>query len=83
MAGLTDQVFRNICRDFGAALAFSEMNTSDTELWSSRKSMPRMDFSGDNGLRVLQIAGSDPRQLAIAAKAAEKLGADIVDINMG
>jgi len=83
MAGLSDQVFRNICRDFGAALAVSEMNTADTALWTSRKSMPRLNLSGDNGLRVLQIAGSEPAQLAIAAKAAEQLGADIVDINMG
>jgi tRNA-dihydrouridine synthase B len=83
MAGLTDQVFRNLCRDFGAALAVSEMNTSDTVLWSSRKSLPRLDFSGDNGLRVLQIAGSDPEQMATAARAAAGLGADIVDINMG
>ena len=81
MAGLSDQVFRNICRDFGAALAVSEMNTADTTLWNSRKSAPRLDLSGDNGLRVLQIAGSEPAQLAAAAKAAEQLGADIVDIN--
>ncbi|TDJ44294.1 MAG: tRNA dihydrouridine synthase DusB [Gammaproteobacteria bacterium] len=83
MAGLSDQVFRNICRNFGAALAVSEMNTADTELWSSRKSQPRLNFTGENGLRILQIAGSDPTQLAVAAKAAEQLGADIVDINMG
>jgi tRNA-dihydrouridine synthase B len=83
MAGLTDQVFRNICRNFGAALAVSEMNTADTELWSSRKSLPRLNFTGENGLRILQIAGSEPAQLAVAAKAAEQLGADIVDINMG
>jgi tRNA-dihydrouridine synthase B len=83
MAGLSDQVFRNLCRDFGAALAVSEMNTSDTVLWSSRKSLPRLDLSGDNGLRVLQIAGSDPEQMATAARAAADLGADIVDINMG
>lgn len=83
MAGLTDQVFRNICRDFGAAMAVSEMNTADTVLWNTRKSMARLDLSGDNGLRVLQIAGSEPEQMAAAAKAAGDLGADIVDINMG
>jgi len=83
MAGLTDQVFRNLCRDFGAALAVSEMNTSDTLLWGSRKSIHRLDLSQDNGLKVLQIAGSDPQQMAEAARAATELGADIVDINMG
>ena len=83
MAGLTDQVYRNICRDFGAAMAVSEMNTSDTVLWNTRKSIARLDLSGDNGLRVLQIAGSEPEQMAAAARAAVDLGADIVDINMG
>jgi len=83
MAGLTDQVFRNICRNMGAALAVSEMNTSDTLLWGSKKSIHRLDLSGDNGLRVLQIAGSEPAKMARAAAAASELGADIVDINMG
>ena len=50
MAGLTDQAFRNICRSFGAALAVSEMSTSDTRLWNSRKSETRLDLSGDTGL---------------------------------
>jgi tRNA-dihydrouridine synthase B len=83
MAGLTDQVMRNICRSFGAALAVSEMSIADTNLWNSRKSKTRLDFTNENGLRVLQIAGSEPTQLAEAARAATGLGADIVDINMG
>lgn len=83
MAGLTDQVFRNLCRNFGAALAISEMNTSDTRLWNSVKSHTRLNFSNENGLKVLQIAGSQPSQMADAAQAAQQLGADIVDINMG
>ena len=41
------------------------------------------DLSGDSGLRVLQIAGSEPDQMADAARAAGGLGADLVDINMG
>ena len=83
MAGLTDQVFRNVCRKFGAALAISEMNTSDTRLWNSVKSHTRLNFSNENGLKVLQIAGNQPSQMADAAQAAQQLGADIVDINMG
>ena len=83
MAGLTDQAFRNLCRSFGATLAASEMNTADTGLWNSPKSATRLDFAGENGLRVLQIAGSEPGQLADAARAANDLGVDIVDINMG
>jgi len=83
MAGLTDQAFRNLCRTQGAALAVSEMTTADTRLWNSRKSRSRLQLAGENGLRVVQIAGSDPGQLAGATEAATALGADIIDINMG
>ncbi len=83
MAGLTDQAFRNLCRDHGAALAVSEMTTADTKLWSSAKSRSRLRLAGENGLRIVQIAGSEPAQLANAARAAAGLGADIIDINMG
>ncbi len=83
MAGLTDQAFRNLCRDHGAALAISEMTTADTRLWGSTKSRSRLRLAGENGLRSVQIAGSEPEQLADAARAATTLGADIVDINMG
>ena len=83
MAGLSDRVFRNICRQFGAAMAVSEMSTADRQLWQTPKSRNRLDLSGDLGLRVLQIAGHDPELMADAARAAPELGADIVDINMG
>jgi tRNA-dihydrouridine synthase B len=83
MAGFSDRVFRNICRDFGAAMAVSEMSTADKQLWQTPKSRSRLDLSGDRGIRVLQIAGHDPQLMAEAARAAPDLGADIVDINMG
>ena len=83
MAGITDLPFRNICRDFGAGLATSEMLTSITSLWHSKKSQSRLKLEGENGIRALQIAGSCPKQMAEAAKQAEACGAQIIDINMG
>lgn len=83
MAGITDQPFRNLCRAQGAALAVSEMVTSQTHLWNSRKSKSRLKLSGENGLRSVQIAGSEPEQLAQAAAACVEAGAHIIDINMG
>ena len=83
MAGLTDQPFRNLCRLFGAGMATSEMTTADTAMWRSRKSQNRLVLDNENGLKVVQIAGSDPQQISEAAKAIEGLGADIIDINMG
>ncbi len=83
MAGLTDQPFRNLSRKFGAALATSEMTTADTAQWRSRKSRHRLTLDNENGLKVVQIAGNEPDQIAEAAKAIENLGAHIIDLNMG
>ncbi|TWH77511.1 tRNA-dihydrouridine synthase B [Azomonas agilis] len=83
MAGVTDRPFRQLCRSMGAALAASEMLTSDTRLWTSRKSQLRLDHIGEPSPRVIQIAGSDPQQMARAARQNVTLGAQIIDINMG
>jgi len=83
MAGVTDQPFRNLCRKLGAALAVSEMVTSDTKLWSSKKSKFRLNHAGEDSPRAVQIAGTDPKQMAYAAKMNVDLGAQIIDINMG
>jgi tRNA-dihydrouridine synthase B len=83
MAGITDAPFRRQCLDAGAGLAASEMTISDTRLWDTAKSRHRLDFQGFDGLRVVQIAGSEPQQLAMAARVAVDQGAMIIDINMG
>ncbi|MEL7311413.1 MAG: tRNA dihydrouridine synthase DusB [Pseudomonadota bacterium] len=83
MAGITDAPFRKIARRFSAALTASEMTTADTSLWSTSKSQHRLDIDLDAKPRVVQIAGSEPVQMARAAEAVVAKGADIVDINMG
>lgn len=83
MAGITDAPFRRLCRRFGAALATSEMTTADTRLWQSAKSSRRLDIDSDAEPRSVQIAGSEPAQMAEAARAVVARGAQIVDINMG
>ncbi len=83
MAGVTDAPFRRLCRRFGAALATSEMTTADTRLWQSEKSSRRLDIAGDAEPRSVQIAGSEPAQMAAAARACVDRGAQIIDINMG
>lgn len=83
MAGVTDRPFRMLCRQFGAALAASEMLTADERLWGTRKSQRRMDHAGEPEPRVVQLAGSEPQLLAHAARRNVDLGAQIIDINMG
>lgn len=83
MAGVTDRPFRQLCRQWDAGLTVSEMVTSDQKLWKTRKSSLRLDHSGEPGPISVQIAGSDPQQLADAAIANVERGAQIIDINMG
>jgi tRNA-dihydrouridine synthase B len=83
MAGITDAPFRRICRRFGAAMTTSEMTTADISLWHTEKSRHRLNLDLDAEPVVVQIAGSDPAQLAEAARLCEARGAQIIDINMG
>jgi tRNA-dihydrouridine synthase B len=83
MAGVTDAPFRRICRRFGAGMTTSEMTTADTSLWQTPKSRHRLDLDLDAEPVAVQIAGSEPGQLAIAARACVDRGAQIIDINMG
>ena len=83
MAGVTDRPFRTLCKYFGAGHAVSEMMTSDQTLRMSKKSLYRANFDGELAPISAQIAGSDPEQLAEAARYQVSNGAQIVDINMG
>jgi len=83
MAGVTDRPFRQLCRRLGAGLTVSEMVTSDPKLRTTRKTLRRIDHTGEPAPRSVQIAGADPAQLADAARFNVARGADIIDINMG
>lgn len=83
MAGVTDRPFRLLCRRFGAALTPAEMLTADQRLWESTKSRRRMDHDGEPEPRIVQLVGSDPHELADAARVNVDLGAQIIDLNMG
>jgi tRNA-dihydrouridine synthase B len=83
MAGVTDKPFRKLCRHFGAGMTTSEMTTADTGLWQTPKSRHRLDLDLDAEPVAVQIAGSEPAQMALAARACVHRGAQIIDINMG
>ena len=83
MAGVTDRPFRTLCKYFGAGHAVSEMMTSDQTLRMSKKSLYRANFDGELAPITAQIAGSEPQELAEAARYQVANGAQIVDINMG
>ena len=83
MAGVTDRPFRQLCREFGAGYAVSEMVTSRKDLWHSLKTSRRANHDGEPGPIAVQIAGTDAAMMAEAALYNVERGAQIIDINMG
>ena len=83
MAGITDAPFRRLCKKFGAGMTVSEMTTADISLWKTTKSKNRLNLDMNIEPRVVQIAGSEPKFLSIAAQLCVEKGAQIIDINMG
>ncbi|MEQ1622470.1 MAG: tRNA dihydrouridine synthase DusB [Methylococcales bacterium] len=83
MAGITDRPFRELCKQFGAGLAVSEMVASNPALRNHKRTLLKADQSGESGIRSVQILGTDPEQMAEAARLNADRGAQIIDINMG
>jgi len=83
MAGVSDRVFRAICRAHGADYAPSEMTSTNPLLRASAQTRKRLEIAGEDSPRIVQIAGADPREMAEAARECEAGGAEAIDINMG
>lgn len=83
MAGVTDQPFRQLCREYGAGLTPSEMVWSQGHLYKTKKTLNRITHDGEPTPIIVQIAGGDPEMLSEATKINIEEGAEIIDINMG
>ncbi|MBR9805342.1 tRNA dihydrouridine synthase DusB, partial [bacterium] len=83
MAGVTDQPFRSLCLQFGAGAVTAEMTSSNPKLWHTRKSTLRRVHQSLPSPRIVQILGTEPEQMAAAARYNVDLGAEVIDINMG
>lgn len=83
MAGITDLPFRRLCAEFGAGLVVSEMISCNPRLRQSQKTQWRSRHDGEIAPRSVQIAGSEPLEMAAAARYNVEQGAQIIDINMG
>ena len=84
MAGVTDLGFRTVCRELGAGYTVTEMVSAKALCYQDKKSLPLMELGEGEHPAAVQLFGSDPYCMEQAAGiAAEKSGADIIDINMG
>ncbi|MGI5880604.1 MAG: tRNA dihydrouridine synthase DusB [Syntrophomonadaceae bacterium] len=83
MAGVTDQAFRIILKSFGAGLVVSEMISDMGLVHQQERTLRMIDITGETPPVAVQIFGSQPEPMAIAASEVANKGAAIIDINMG
>ncbi len=85
MAGVTDYPYRQILREFGAGVLFTEMISSQGLIQGNRRTENLIEINHEKpGIIGVQIFGEDPSIMAeAAALVAEKHRPDLLDINMG
>ena len=83
MSGITDMPFRLLSKRYGAGLVVSEMIASEAIVRNCDIANQKATFDRRQGTVVVQIAGADPKHMAVAAQVNEAAGADVIDINMG
>ena len=83
MEDVTDQAFRIICKRLGADLVFTEFVNSEGLVRNSLKTKKKMDFREEERPFGIQIYGGEESSMEGAARIAESLQPDIIDINCG
>ncbi len=83
MEDVTDQPFRLLCKQLGADLMYTEFVNSDGLVRNSKKTFKKMLFSEEERPFGIQIYGGDENAMEGAAKMADSLNPDLIDINAG
>jgi len=83
MAGISNLPFRLIVKRLGAGLVTTEMVSAMGLVSAQKKTIQYLESYPEEKPLAVQIFGSDPDTMALAAQIAIEAGADIVDINMG
>jgi tRNA-dihydrouridine synthase B len=84
MAGMTDTGFRRLVkRHGGCGLVVTEMVSSEGLVRGIDRTLEYAEYTEEERPISIQIFGGDPSKMAAAAQVVERMGADIVDINMG
>ena len=83
MAGVTDGVFREICRENGASYTVSEMVSAKALTLSDRKTQELMLITPGQRPAGIQIFGSEPEVMAACLPSVLRFSPDFIDINMG
>jgi nifR3 family TIM-barrel protein len=84
MEGYTDSAFRQLVKEYAPeVICFTEFTSADALKYNSKKSIGKIGFSKKEKPLIVQLFGKYPEHFVEAAKYAEGMGADGIDINMG
>lgn len=87
LAGISDSPFRQICKEFGADVVFTEMISAEGISREQPKTLELTYFSQKERPIILQLFGKNPKSFGRAAQAIQNLSPrkkpDGVDLNLG
>lgn len=84
MAGVTNTVFRQICKKFGADVLTTEFVSADGIAHRSARTREYIEFDASERPIGVQLFGADPTRLAEATRQIIDWGApDFIDLNFG
>lgn len=84
MAGVTDSAFRQVCREQGADLVYTEMVSADGLYYQSKKTLAFLKFNRRHESPVvIQLFGKNPETFGPAARLCQKAGFSGIDLNFG
>lgn len=84
MAGITDSAFRQICRENGADVVYSEMAHTTALFYSAPKTLELLKFNEAERPYIVQLFGNNPDHFAKATEiVTKKIKPDGIDINFG
>lgn len=83
MAGITDLVFRRLCKEQGAGLLYTEMVSAKGVMYRNPNTAELIATEPSEHPIGLQLFGADPQIMAEQARVLEEKDFDFFDINMG
>jgi len=83
MVNITDIAFRNICKEFGAGLVYTEMINANAVVRKNKATLKKLQFTQYEKPITVQLFGANQELLVKAAKIVENKKPDIIDLNLG
>jgi tRNA-dihydrouridine synthase B len=84
MAGVTDSVFRRLCKEQGADVLVTEFVSADGILHRNQRTREMLSFRPEERPVGVQLFGADPQRMADAARSVlDWVQPDFIDLNFG